>query len=418
MKKSFLLVLLFTIIFAQKAVTKIKIDRRTESVLTTLFEELPERIEVFMTADSTYIVEATYKNQKLVQELTPDGYRELLTQEPTEYVILENARVPYLLGQTSLGLFLYSWSIPLALGFEDKGAGVVGLFTPIVYATVHYAWSKGRRISGGTAYGAFLGGLEGAVHGGLLSKSEHGIFPVSLAENIVDNVLGQSMGFTPGMYQRKFNHCYYGYYHYAAVKTLVADWDEWEGGDDVMQLGTVASLGEGYLSLILSKNAEYLTYGDALFELRTAVIGSELMPLLLATYDVHREEQSDERIYAAISLAGHALGYGLGLRLTRSHDLSGAAGMMMWIVPYLAHATTAGFGVLIDSEGFWKTYPAIFLVTDLSLTYLSYKAFAEKETRIGRLDAPKFNIAVNPMCFVFKDDATHRIPFLTFSYRF
>lgn len=418
MKKVFLFVLLITLIFAQEAITKIKIDRKTESILAALFEKLPERIEVFMTVDSTYIVEATYKDQKMIQELTPDEYRELQAQEPTEYVIFENARVPYLIGQTSFGLFLYSWSLPMALGLEDRGAAVVGLFTPIVYATAQYAWSKGRRISGGTAYGAFLGGVEGAVHGGLLFKSVRGIFPVSLTENIVDNVLGQTMGFTSGMFQRKFNHCYYGYYHYATVKTLVADWDNWEGGDDVAQLGTVASLGEGYASLFLSKNAEYLTYGDALFELRTAVMGAEVIPLLLATYDLHREEQSDERIYAAVSLAGHVLGYGLGLRLTRSHDLSGAAGIMMWIVPYLAHATTAGFGVLVDSEGFWKTYPTIFLLTDLSLTYLSYKAFAEEATAIGTLDAPKFNISINPMCFVLKDEHAHRVPFLTFSYRF
>lgn len=418
MKKLFLLVVLVTLVFAQEAITRITISRKTESILATLFEELPQRIEVFITSDSTYIVEAIYKDQKMIQELTPIEYRDLLEKKPPKLVILENARVPYLLGQTSLGLFLYSWSLPVALGLEDKGAVVVGLFTPLVYASIQYAWARGRRISGGTAFGALMGGVEGAVHGGLLFKSEEAIFPFSLSENMVDNVLGQTMGITPSMYQRKFNHCFYGYYHYAALKTLISGWDDWEYGEDMVQIGTVLSLGEGYTSLFLSKNAECLTYGDALFELRTAVIGAEVIPLILATFDLHREEQLDERIYAATSLAGHGLGYALGLKLTRKYDLSGAAGIMMWILPYLAHSATAGLVILTESEGFAKSYPVIFLTMDLALTYVSYKAFAKKAIEIGKVDVPNFNIAINPMCFVLKDRAARGVPFLTVSYKF
>lgn len=418
MKRVYLFVLCVTLIFAQEAVTKIEIGRKTESILVTLFEDLPQRIEVFITADSTYIVEATYKDQKIIQRLASDEYHELLTSEPPKHVVLENAWVPYLLGQTSLGLCVYSWSLPLALGLEGDGAAAVGLFTPIVYASIQYAWAKGRRISRATADGASMGGIEGAVHGGLLFLSERTIFPFSLAENIVDTYLGQTVGFTSGMYQRKFNHCFYGYYHYAAVRTLIVDWDDWEGGDDVAHMGSLVSLGEGYASLLLSKNVEYLTDGDALFELRTALMGAEAIPLLLATFDLHRDEQSDERIYAATSLAGHILGYRFGLGLSRRYDLSQAGGTYMWLLPYLAHGATAGLGVLIDSEGFWKTYPTIFLLTDFSLTYVFYKGFAEEAIEIGNSDVPRFNISVNPLCFVLNSELARRVPFLSFSYRF
>ncbi len=418
MKKSFLLVVFITLVFAQEAITKIKIDRRTESILSALFEELPQRIDVFITSDSTYIVEGIYANQKAVHKLTPSEYHDLLKKEPAEMVTLENTRVSYLIGQTSLGLFLYSWAVPLGLGLEDKGAAVIGLFTPLIYASVHYGLTGGRRISGGAAYGAFMGGIEGAAHGGLLFKSEKGILPVSLSENILDNVLGQTMGFTPGMFQRKFNHCCYGYYHYAALKTFVVDWDDWDDLWDIAQIGTAVSLAEGYTSLLLSKNSENLTYGDALFELRTAVKGAEIIPLIITTFDLHREEQTDERIYAATSLVGHGLGYALGSRLTRQYDLSGAASTLIWILPYLAHGATGGLVVLTESEGFAKSYPAIFLTMDLALTYVCYNTFAEKATTIGKTDGPNFNIMVNPMCFVLKDKGAQGVPLLMVSYRF
>ena len=170
--------------------------------------------------------------------------------------------------------------------------------------------------------------------------------------------------------------------------------------------------------LFRTKNAEYLTYGDALSELPPAVIGAEVIPVIRATLDLHRDEQSDERLYAVTSLLGHGLGYALGLKLSKSHDLSGTAGIMIWVLPYLAHGATAGLVVLTESEGFARTYPTIFLAMDLALTYFCYKTFAEKATKIGKVDIPNFNIAVNPMCFVLKDKSARRVPFLTVSYRF
>ena len=418
MKKLFILVVLAVLVFAQEAITKVKVSRKTESILASLFEKLPQRIDVFITLDSTYIVEAFYPSQKMVVKLTPLEYRDLLAIQHPKIITLENARVSYLIGQTSLGLGLYSWAIPMALGLEDKSAAVIGLFTPLLYASTHYFLTSGKRISSGSAFGAFMGGIEGAFHGGLLFNSVTGILPLSLGENILDNVLGQTRGFTPTMYQRKFSYCCYGYYHYVAIKSLISDWDDWDDRKDIGQIGTLISLGEGYTALFLSNNSTNLTYGDALFEFRTAILGAEALPLILATYDLHRDEQTNGRIYAVTSLIGHGLGYALGRKLTEKYDLSGTAGILTWIVPYLAHGTTAGLMVLAESEGLWKSYPVIFLTTDLALTYVCYKTFAEKTTKMGKADAHNFNIAVNPMCFMLKDKVGCKMPFLMVSYNF
>jgi len=418
MGRILLMLTLTTVVYAQETQSRVKIDRRAESVLATLFDKLPDRIDVFMTADSIYTVEAIYESQKLSKKLTLEEYRDLMTRIPPKMVTLENARVPYLIGQTLLGLGVYSWGIPLTFGMEDKGAAVVGLFTPLAYASTQFLLTRGKRISGGAVYGAFVGGLEGGVHGGLLFKSVRGVFPVSLGENIFDFALGQTVGFTSAMYQRKFNYCSYAYYHYVAIKTLIVDWDDWESGDDIWQIGTALSLAEGYASLFLSKNVDYLTYGDALFELRAAVLGAEALPLLLATFDLHRQEQTNERIYATISLVGHGLGYLLGKKLTRDYDLSGAAGVLTWILPYLAHGATGGLAALTESEGLLRSYPAIFLTMDLALTYVCYRAFAQKATRVGKVDVPKFNMEVNPMCFLFKNNRVGNVPIVTVSYHF
>ncbi|MCK4420573.1 hypothetical protein KAW18_16995 [candidate division WOR-3 bacterium] len=418
MKRLLLLMILVITVSAQEVFKKVKIDRKSESNLVTLFEKLPQNIEVFITSDSIYIIEAIYPDQKLIKRLTPAEYRDLLAKKPPKMITLENARVPYLIGQTFHGITLYSWGIPVTFGIEDKSAVLIGLFTPLVYTSTHFLLTRDSHISNGAAYGSFLGGMEGAAHGGLLFKSEKGVFPVSFAENMVDYTLGQMMNFTPAMYQRKFNHCAYSYYHYFALKTLIVGWDEWDDKEDIKQMGTLLSLGEGYSSLFLSKNSENLTFGDALFEFRTGVLGAEVLPLILATYDLHREEQTDERIYAASSLLGHGLGYVLGRKLTRDYDLSGASGIMIWILPYLAHGAAGGLVVLTENEGLIKSYPVIYLSMDIALTYLAYKAFAQKTIGIGKSDVPNFNMAINPMCFILKGKSTSKVPFFMMSYNF
>ncbi len=423
MKRMFMLMVLAIMLFAQETVTKVKTDRRTESNLVTLFETLPDHIEVFITSDSTYIIEAAYPNKKLVKKMTAAEYRGLIVRKPSKMVTLESAQISYLVGQTFLGLSLYSWSLPVMFSEDDfsEGSVTIALLTPLLYTSSCFLLTKDRRISSGAAYGSFLGGIEGAFHGGLLFKSGRGVFPVSLTENILDFTLGQNMGFTPAMYQRKFNHCAYGYYHYFILRTLFGDWDNWDSADDFIRLGTILSLGEGYTSLFLSRNSEDLTFGDALFELRLGALGAEALPLILATIDLHREgSNTDERVYAALSLLGHGVGYLWGNKLSRDYDLPGAAGAMVWLLPYLAHATTLGFAVLADNEGVLNSYPAIYLTTDILMTYVGYKAFAEKSIDVGKADIPNFNMSINPMCFVLKDKNKNfsNMPFLTFSYNF
>ncbi len=422
MKKLVILMLFAIVVFAQEAVTKVNLDRRAESNLVTLFEKLPQNIEVFVTSDSIYIIEAAYPGSKIIKKLTASEYRSLIVRIPSERVILEDAQLPYVIGQTIHGISLYSWSMPLALGMDGESAVSMGLLMPLLYSTGSYLVTKNIRVSGGAAYGSFLGGIEGACHGGMFFESEEAIFPVSLGENVLDFALAQKMGLTSGMYQRKFNHCAYGYYHYAALKALVLsdDWDDWGNTDEFLQVSTLLSLGEGYTSLFLSRNSEDLTLGDALFELRASLLGAEALPLILMTYDLHREEASDARIYAALSLVGHGVGYLLGNKLSRDYDLSGSGGVMIWLLPYLAHGATAAIMAKTDSEGLWNSYPAIFLSMDVIMTYAYYKALSKKPLKMGKADAPHFNMALNPMSLICKDKnkTFENMPFLMFSYEF
>jgi hypothetical protein len=311
--------------------------------------------------------------------------------------------------------------LPIALGTEDETGIAIGLFTPLVYTSFVYVTTANTRISRGAAEGALLGGLAGAVHGGLLFQSERTVFPVSIAENLTDFALGQKMGFTDGMFQRKFNHCIYGYYHYLAGKTLAVGWEDddvWEDGDDIARFGTALSMMEGYAALFLSKNDDYLTYGDATFELRTAIIGAEFVPLIMATFDLHREEMTDERIYAATSLAGFGLGYIWGRKLSRDYDLSEGAASMTWLIPYLAHTATGGLIALTESEDLARTYPVIFLAMDLPLTYICYKTFAQKPTEYGSADTRRFDVAFNPAFFMLRGRTKGNIPLVAVSYYF
>jgi hypothetical protein len=423
MKRFIFLVIVPVLIFPQESLKKVKTDRRTESNLSTFFETLPEHIEVFVTSDSTYIIEAFYPDKKLVKRMTSAEYRDFVVKKPQEMVTLENAQISYLVGQGVLGLGLYSWSLPVMFSEADlsKGLIAIGLLTPLVYTSSCFLLTRDHHISSGAAYGSFLGGIEGAFQGGQLFKSGRGVFPVSLAENILDFTLGQNMGFTPAMYQRKLNHCAYGYYHYFAVKALfLGEGIDSARIDEDLQLSALLSLGEGYSSLFFSRKSEDLTLGDALFELRMSAMGAEALPLILATVDRNRDEWSDERVYGGLSLLGHGVGYLWGYKFTRDYDLPGAAGVIVWLLPYIAHATTGGLALLSDNETILDFYPAIYLTTDVLLTFVCYKTFARKSTEVGKADIPDFNFSINPMCFILKDKNKNfgKMPFLMFSYSF
>ena len=170
MKRFILLMIPAIIVFAQETFIKVKTDRKIESNLVKLFDPLPEHIDVFITPDSTYIIEAIYQGKKLVIKMTSDEYRRSTLKSPLKMVTLEDAKISYLVGQTFNSLSIYSWSLPVMLSNDDwsEGQAAIALLTPLIYTSTCFLLTKDRRISSGAAYGSFLGGIEGAFHGGYI----------------------------------------------------------------------------------------------------------------------------------------------------------------------------------------------------------------------------------------------------------
>jgi len=426
MKQILLTLLAGTLLFGQTEIlNKVRIDRRTESLLARRFESLPNRVELYITADSIYVAEAYYENQKASLRFSADEYQEMLKTQAGQ-IILENARIPYLIGQTVLGMSIYSWSLPVTI-FTGNGSGITvdkarlatGLFTPFIYSGALFFLTRNTRISSGAAYGSFLAGIEGAVQGGFMFKSR-AIFPGSLVENFVDFELGQRGGFTPGMFQRKFNHALFAYGHVLAIEYLTGKKNEDLFDDNIKRISTGLSLVESYGSLYLSRNAQDVTFGDALFELRTAIIGSQTIPLVLLSFDLYNGSSSsiDKRIYSATALAGFAVGYYLGYKFTALNDLSGSSGFFTYLIPYLAHGLTAGTGVLIGGDSYFKAYPIIFCVVDIGLTAYVYKSLAKPQTKVGWLDKGNFNFFMNPAPLFAKNEILRKMPICGVRYNF
>jgi hypothetical protein len=191
------------------------------------------------------------------------------------------------------------------------------------------------------------------------------------------------------------------------------------------QIGTGLSLCEGYASLYLSRNAQDLTYGDALFELRTMMIGSQTIPLILLSVDLWTGGNSaiDNRIYSATALAGFAAGYYLGYKLTSKYDLSGPSGIFTYLIPYLAHGLTAGIGTIINSGEstdyfYWKAYPIIFSIVDIGLTAYVYKSMAKPQTQVGMRERSNFNFYLNPAPLFTRNEVIRSMPIAGFQYNF
>lgn len=70
--------------YPQEVFTMVKIDRKAEAVLAAVFDSLPGRIDVFIKADSTYVIEAAYGEQKQVKILTAEEDRGLLAMAPPQ----------------------------------------------------------------------------------------------------------------------------------------------------------------------------------------------------------------------------------------------------------------------------------------------------------------------------------------------
>ncbi|HEX7318950.1 MAG TPA: hypothetical protein VF399_01165 [bacterium] len=431
------LIMLITLSAQTQVLKKIKIDRKIETQLVSLFDKKPQHIELYATEDNAYVVEASYEDLKLTKQLSAEEYKAIMERQVDKLAILENARVPHLIGQSFSGIAIYMWSLPITI-FDNTtdnstAALAVGLFTPFVYTGAQFLFTSHANISSGTAYGSFLGSIEGAAHGVVGFQSVRTIFPVSLVENMTDFTLGQTMGFTPAMFHRKFNHVVYGYYHYFAIKDLInGDLGMDNNMDDIdAGLATLSSVLEGYGSLFLSRNSEYLSFGDALFEMRTGIIGGQTIPLILLSFDLYngRESSFNDRIYAATSLAGFAVGSYIGLQSSKVNNLSAASGVFTYVIPYLAHGLTAGIGVLMESDPsseanwYWRAYPITFSVLDIGMTYYIYKAFAKKEMtgmKHDRHDQEKMglNFYLNPAPLFYRNEFIRKMPVAGLSWNF
>ncbi len=424
MKRILFGLLLVVTAFAQtQTYMKVNVDRKLFNALASLFDEKPRELALFLSPDSTYVVEAMYGEKKLVRTLTPEELLGVTGQPDQKFETLKkNYRTKYLIDQTILGLGVYSWGLANTLfGTEpwesgnSKGYYAVTLFTPFVYSGALFLATRNRQINEGAEYGSIQGGIEGAAHGGLLLNSRF-VLPVSLTENLFDFYLGQRSGIMPGAFQRKFNHCLYGYYHTLAGAVLA-------NPDDVSDstfrmIGSIASLVEGYTALYFSRHSENLTSGDAIFELRSCMIGAQTIPMILLSTDLHSDDDIDLRIYAVTSLAGYAAGYYIGMKLSERYDLTEDAGGFTFLLPYLVHGVTAGIGVLVADDAYWETYPIIYSVLDIGATYIVYKNMAKKATVNPDHEGSGFNFMFNPVPLVAKNTILRTAPIAGISYRF
>ncbi len=359
-----------------------KIDRKTKVCLLSLFKKKPENIEVFILEDSIYVIKGKFPHYAEIVYLPKEQFRKLIAK-PVEFSVIENARGSYILGQTIIGLSIYSWALPVFLLGDDGDATIfvaLGLFTPLIWFIGTTSATSGVNISYGSAYGSFLGGIEGVFHGGGIFNSSRAIFPVSVTENFFDFYLGQRYGVGMGAYQRKFNHFLLGYYHYSMLKLLFEKDVNWESEDS--KYASVLSLIESYISLFISKDVDYLSYGDALFELRTTIIGGEFIPSILLTLDMCNEDLEIDTNWCALgSLLGHGIGYYIGYTLSKKYDISPATAFLSYLVPYLAHGFSGGVGVVLESEEYWNFYPLIFISTEIVLTHFIYKNLGIEEKK-------------------------------------
>ncbi|MEO0275616.1 MAG: hypothetical protein ABIM60_02375 [candidate division WOR-3 bacterium] len=383
----------------------------TQQKLITLFKERPLNILLYQKEDSTYIVEGIYKDRKEVIEFSPSEFKKIMEKEIERITVLEDQKAGYIIGQTLLGICIYSWSLPVFIFDEwDKTATGIAFLTPLFsFGTSFYISSK-TRINNAAAYAGFMGGLTGAIYGFSLLQSEKAVFPFSIGFNLLDFYLCNNYGLTPGIYQRKLNHSLYGYYHYFSLMGLFNLYEKISFEDHLIG-ATLLSISESYLSLYFSKGDEYLTFGDALFELRTSLIGAEFLPALILTWANFRGVDISLEVWSISSLIGHSIGYHLGKELSKKNDLDFGPAFLTYLIPYLSHGFTAGLGILIGDEDYFKLYPLIFITSEIALTSFTYKFFIKKlESTSFKFDNLQFYF--NPIPFL--SNLRHNFPFFAF----
>lgn len=375
---------IFFLLISNIFLKEIKIDERKKANFLDLFIEKPKDIKFYINTDSllknddsskVYLY-SYYRNYIKILELDYENFKKRIEAPIKTAFIYENRRVEYLIGQGLLGIGLYSWSLPIFLNLKEETAFGVGGVFPLIYLGITLLSTSEENVSSSSAYGSFFGGITGAFHGGLITQDIKGVFPGSLSENYLDFFLCKSFGIPLGVYQRKLNHVLYGYYHYFTFKSFLEENYKAEKRDYLYS--SILSIFEGYGSLFIFKNEKNLTFGDALFELRLGIIGAEFLPAFLLTYDNFSKGEISGELYTLSSLIGHFGGYYLGYKLSKKYDLSFSTAIFTYILPAISHLFTLGLGALTKSEDYFKMYPAIFITTEISLTYLVYNTFKNK----------------------------------------
>ncbi len=379
---------------------QVKGGREVESRVVKLFDGVPERIYIFR-RDTTYWIEGWYSGYKEIHIIGKGRFQRLMEEAPS-YVITGNYRPQYLIYQFLLASGLYSWSFPISVQASGEMALASGFLIVPSWMAFSYFLSSRQRVSEGAAFGSLVGGALGAVYGGMIFDDVRAVFPSSVLLNLGNFYLGQKYNLPSAPFQRQLNHALYGYYQYRMAMTLL-NIDTNSDPRTHRALSSTLSLLEGYAALWLSKDDIHMTHGDALFELRAASIGAEALPLILLTVDNLRGSTSSSQIYAASSLIGYAAGYYAGLRLSSQYDLSTGAAIATYLAPYMANALLMGIGALVGGEGYFKVYPALFLITDVSLTYFTYKTFARREIGLSFLEEHNLNFSVNPLFPLMKE---------------
>ncbi len=349
------------------------------SAYRTLQRVLPEAdtVQVFQTSRGSYWVEAQYADgTRRVHQLSAGQYRRLLQGFPLQALQTASLaeRFAFVGGQAVVALVVYPWAVPMMFTPESQafstGAKALGLLSPLLWTTgsALYAWNQPVPLS--QAYAGFWGGLFGAFHGGMVVNSGRGSFPGSLLGNLANQYLARRYHLSLGSIQRLVNGQLYGYYHYLMLKSLLNL--SFEPGSVVpYRIATTLSVTEGYAELLISRNDTAVTLGDALFELRTALIGAEALPSLLLAYDLYRGEVTSSRVYAGLSLLGHGVGWLLGRYLSRRYDVSVPGALLTYLAPGLSQTFASGFMELLRPSP--SVRPVLFIATEVGVTALTYR---------------------------------------------
>ncbi len=370
---------LFSYLLAFVVLKPVPVEPQAYPRLVQQFPPTPDTVRVFQPDPRHYWLEAEYPDRRVVLQLGSRAYRRLLLGLPlTPTRTLD--RLAYVGGQALVALSVYPWALPLTFTPEDqepsREALALGLVSPLLWTvgSAVYAWQAPVTFS--QAYAGFWGGILGFVHGGNLATSLRGCFLGSVTGNLLGQVLARRYRIPEAAIQRWVNGQVYGYFHYGMLHTLLKPRFP-EDSPTPYRLALALSLAEGYADLFFSRNDTTLTLGDALFEFRVAIIGSELLPALVLSYDLARishqslDEPTSSRVYAGLSLAGNLAGLALGRYLSRRFDLSVPGALITFLAPVLAHTFTGGLMVLLRPNP--AVYPLLFMATEVGITTLTYR---------------------------------------------